>query len=33
MAKLTKKQKEALSKVEKGRIYNLEEGSALVKEV
>ncbi|MEC3877712.1 50S ribosomal protein L1 [Chryseobacterium salviniae] len=33
MAKLTKKQKEALSKIEKGRIYNLEEGSALVKEV
>lgn len=33
MAKLTKKQKEALSKVEKGRFYNLEEGSALVKEV
>lgn len=33
MAKLTKKQKEAHSKVEKGRIYNLEEASALVKEV
>lgn len=33
MAKLTKKQKEALSKVEKGRIYTLDEGSALVKEV
>ncbi len=33
MAKLTKKQKEALSKVEKGRIYSLEDGSALVKEV
>ena len=33
MAKLTKKQKEALSKVEKGRLYNLQEGSALVKEV
>ncbi|MBW8524776.1 50S ribosomal protein L1 [Chryseobacterium chendengshani] len=33
MAKLTKKQKEALSKLEKGRIYNLEEGAALVKEV
>jgi large subunit ribosomal protein L1 len=33
MAKLTKKQKEALSKIEKGRFYNLEEGSALVKEV
>ncbi len=33
MAKLTKKQKKAHSKVEKGRIYNLEEASALVKEV
>lgn len=33
MAKLTKKQKEAVSKVEKGRIYNLEEASSLVKEV
>ena len=33
MAKLTKKQKEAHSKVEKGRIYSLEEGSGLVKEV
>lgn len=33
MAKLTKKQKEALSKVEAGKIYNLEEASALVKEV
>ena len=33
MAKLTKKQKEALSKVEKGKFYNLEEGSALVTEV
>ncbi|MDR2204753.1 MAG: 50S ribosomal protein L1 [Flavobacteriaceae bacterium] len=33
MAKLTKKQKEALSKVEKGKFYNLEEGSALVKAV
>ena len=33
MAKLTKKQKEALSKVEKGRFYSLEEGAALVKEV
>ena len=33
MAKLTKKQKEALSKLEKGKIYNLDEGSALVKEV
>ena len=33
MAKLTKKQKEAHSKVEKGRVYNLDEASALVKEV
>ncbi len=33
MAKLTKKQKDALSKVEKGKFYTLEEGSALVKEV
>ena len=33
MAKLTKKQKEALSKVEKNKIYNLDEASALVKEV
>ena len=33
MAKLTKKQKEAFSKVQKGKFYNLEEGSALVKEV
>ena len=33
MAKLTKKQKEALSKIEKNKIYNLDEASALVKEV
>ena len=33
MAKLTKKQKEALSKLEKGKVYNLDEASALVKEV
>ena len=33
MAKLTKKQKEAVAKVEKGRVYSLEEGTALVKEV
>ena len=33
MAKLTKKQKEALSKVENNQIYNLDEASALVKEV
>ena len=33
MAKFTKKQKEALSKIEKNKIYTLEEASALVKEV
>lgn len=33
MAKLTKKQKEALSKLEKNKIYTLDEASALVKEV
>lgn len=33
MKKLTKKQKEALSKIEKGKFYSLEEGSELVKEV
>lgn len=33
MAKLTKKQKEALSKLEKGKVYSLDEASALVKEV
>ena len=33
MAKLTKKQKEALSKIEKNKIYSLDEASALVKEV
>lgn len=33
MAKLTKKQKEALSKLEKGKVYNLDQASALVKEV
>lgn len=33
MAKLTKKQKEAVSKIEKNKIYTLEEASALVKEV
>ena len=33
MGKLTKKQKEAISKVEKGRVYNLDEASSLVKEV
>lgn len=33
MAKLTKKQKEVLGKVEKNKAYNLDEGTALVKEV
>jgi len=33
MAKLTKKQKEAIAKVEKGKVYSLDEASALVKEV
>ncbi|MBJ6369544.1 50S ribosomal protein L1 [Snuella sedimenti] len=33
MARLTKKQKEALAKIEKGRIYSLDEASALVKEI
>ena len=33
MAKITKKQKEALSKVDKNKIYNLEEASSLVKEI
>lgn len=33
MAKLTKKQKEVSTKVEKNRLYNLDEASALVKEV
>lgn len=33
MATLTKKQKEALTKIEKNKVYSLEEGSALVKEV
>lgn len=33
MAKLTKKQKEAVAKVEKNKIYSLEEASQLVKEV
>lgn len=33
MAKLTKKQKEALSKIDKNKVYNLDEASALVKEV
>jgi large subunit ribosomal protein L1 len=33
MAKLTKKQKEALSKVDRNKLYSLEEASALVKEI
>jgi large subunit ribosomal protein L1 len=33
MARLTKKQKEALAKIEKGRVYSLNDASALVKEI
>ncbi|MFB9055320.1 50S ribosomal protein L1 [Mariniflexile ostreae] len=33
MARLTKKQKEALAKIEKGRVYSLNEASSLIKEV
>jgi len=33
MARLTKKQKEALAKIEKGKLYSLDEASALVKEI
>ncbi|MGY8916616.1 MAG: 50S ribosomal protein L1, partial [Flavobacteriales bacterium] len=33
MAKLTKKQKEALSKVDRNKLYSLQEASALVKEI
>lgn len=33
MAKFTKKQKEALSKIENGKVYSLEEASSLVKEI
>ena len=33
MARLTKKQKEALAKIEKGRVYSLDEASTLVKEI
>ncbi|GAA4816470.1 50S ribosomal protein L1 [Litoribaculum gwangyangense] len=33
MARLTKKQKEALAKIEKGRVYSLDEASSLVKEI
>ena len=31
MAKLTKKQKEAASKIEKNKLYNLKDASALIK--
>ena len=33
MARLTKKQKEALAKIDKSKFYSLEEASALVKEI
>ncbi len=33
MAKLTKKQKEARSKIEKDKLYSVDEGSALIKEI
>ena len=33
MARLTKKQKDALAKIEKGKVYSLDEASALVKEI
>src|SRR5210317_490296 len=33
MARLTKKQKEALAKIEKGKIYSLDEASALIKDI
>ncbi|MCL4142252.1 UNVERIFIED_CONTAM: hypothetical protein GTU68_034343 [Idotea baltica] len=33
MARLTKKQKEAVAKIEKGRIYSVGEASALIKEI
>ncbi len=33
MAKLTKKQKEALAKIEKDKLYSLDEASALIKEI
>ncbi len=33
MAKLTKNKKEALSKIDKNKVYSLQEGSALVKEI
>ena len=33
MARLTKKQKEAVAKIEKNKIYSLEQASVLVKEI
>ncbi len=33
MARLTKKQKEALAKIEKGKVYSLNEASSLIKEI
>ncbi len=33
MARLTRKQKEALAKIEKGKLYSLDEASSLVKEI
>ena len=33
MARLTKKQKEAVAKIEKSKIYSLQEASVLVKEI
>ncbi len=33
MARLTKKQKEALAKIEKGKLYSIDEASALVKDI
>jgi len=33
MARLTRKQKEALAKIENGKIYSVTEASALVKEI
>ncbi len=33
MARLTKKQKEAVSKIDKTKLYSVEEASALVKEI
>ena len=33
MAKLTKKQKEAHAKIDRDKLYSIEEGAALVKEI